>query len=183
MDEMDEDTLQIHVIFVHLCIVVRCTLYVVRCFFISVLEASKQIFVLVAGFKFLYWFQTFCTGFRFLETDFCTGFRLSVLVSVFCTSCWFQISVCGPENRAKEQTLICLLYVVRCTLYVILCTLYFVLCRLYIVLCTLYFVRCTLYFVLYPQLQTNILPKELFWHYNDDDDNDNNLHHSNESGR
>ena len=111
------------------------SLYVVRCFFISVLEASKQIFVLVAGFKFLYWFQTFCTGFRFLETDFCTGFRLSVLVSVFCTSCWFQISVCGPENRAKEQTLICLLYVVRCTLYVVLCTLYFV-------LCTLYFVRC-----------------------------------------
>ena len=153
MDEMDEDTLQIHVIFVHLCIVVRCTLYVVRCFFISVLEASKQIFVLVAGFKFLYWFQTFCTGFRFLETDFCTGFRLSVLVSVFCTSCWFQISVCGPENRAKEQTLICLLYVVRCTLYVVLCT--------YVVRCTLY-LCCTLYFVLTHNCKLTFYPKNYF---------------------
>ena len=55
------------------------------------------------------------------------------------------------------------------------------------------FVQIRTYFVEYkrgwgvkivdPQLQTNILPKELFWHYNDDDDNDNNLHHSNESGR
>ena len=32
-------------------------------------------------------------------------------------------------------------------------------------------VCCTLYFV---QLTTNILPKRLFWHYNDDDDNDKN---------
>ena len=70
-----------------------------------------------------------------------------------------------------------------CTLYVVRCTLYVVRCTLYVVRCTLYVVLCTLYVVEYPQLQTNILPKELFWHYNDDDDNDNNLHHSNESGR
>ena len=79
---------------------------------------------------------------------------MSVLVAdflyctVFCTSGWFQMSVCGPENRAKEQTLICILFKYGCLLY-----------------------------------YTNILPKELFWHYNDDDDNDNNLHHSKESGR
>ena len=79
MDETDEDTLQIHVIFVHLCNFARlyfarlyfARLYFAHLYFISVLEASKQIFVLVAGFKFLYWFQ------------------ISVLVSDF----WFQISV------------------------------------------------------------------------------------------
>ena len=40
MDEMDEDTLQIHVIFVHLCIVVRCTLYFVLCTWYFVTKIS-----------------------------------------------------------------------------------------------------------------------------------------------
>ena len=99
------------------------TLHVVLCTFFSLSLCLKQ------ANRFLYHLLVWncCTGFRlpvlvcrFLETDFCTGHRLSVLYS-FSNQHWLkqaQISACGPENRAKEQTLICcLLYIVLCTLY------------------------------------------------------------------
>ena len=118
------------------------------------LEASKQIFVLVAGFKLLYRFQTFCTGLQI------SGNRFLYRLQAFCTVQFFVLVAgfrCLFVDLKTEQKN-----------------------KLSFVCCTLFVVHCTLYFV---QLQTNILPKELFWHYNDDDDNDNNLHHSNESGR
>ena len=92
MDEMGEDTLQMHVIFVLFCNFARCTLHVVLCtlyfarfFFISVLEASKQIFVLVAGFKLLYWLQTFCTGLQI------SGNRCLYWLQTFCTVQFFVL--------------------------------------------------------------------------------------------
>ena len=80
--------MQIHVIFVHLCNFARlyfARLYFARLYFISVLEASKQIFVLVAGFKLLYWLQTFCTGLQI------SGNRCLYWLQTFCTVQFFVL--------------------------------------------------------------------------------------------
>ena len=103
------------------------------------LEASKQIFVLVAGFKLLYRFQTFCTGLQI------SGNRFLYQLQTFCTVQFFVLVAgfrCLFVDLKTEQKN-----------------------KLSFVVC------CTLYFV---QLTTNILPKRLFWHYNDDDDDDKN---------
>ena len=95
--------------------VVLCTLYFARFFFISVLEASKQIFVLVAGFKLLYRFQTFCTGLQI------SGNRFLYRLQAFCTVQFF-VSVAGFKflfvDLKTEQTdsFVC------CTLYFVLFT-------------------------------------------------------------